>query len=117
MSNYDFLNRSPSDLVALNKEFRTEYVATLDAVKEVFTSRAAEYDRLSYPLDHFPFGPSGFVQVIWMKFMRLRSGLKGLDFDQGKLGAKKTVRDSILDLINYLIFLYIWLQKLEKSDA
>jgi hypothetical protein len=91
-----------------NKAIREAYVKAFDDnlsdVFAIFTERSDKYDVATNPIDHFPFGSSSYLQLMWMKFLRIYSGLREYDKD-----VVESVDDSLIDLIAYTVMLRIYL--------
>lgn len=91
-----------------NKAIKAAYIKAfdkvLDDVSYIFNERSEKYDVATNPVDHFPFGSSSYLQLMWMKFLRIYSGLREYNAD-----VVESVDDSIIDLIAYGVMLRIYL--------
>lgn len=104
----NLIDRSQDENDNLRDAFYTDFNRVLDEVASTFYVRSSNYDKKSYPLDHFPFGPVGFLQVMWMKMVRLL-GLSQQETISGE--ERDNLEDCLLDLINYAIFFLIWVRR------
>jgi len=79
--------------------FMDRVEAALSAAAKLRHQRGQDYGRekITVP-DYMPFGDVSYLQMVWVKVMRLRSLVGSQETDRSKL------TDSILDAINYLAF-------------
>ena len=74
------------------------YMRVLADLAHLRARKSADYDDHGVQLaDYFPFGFVSYVQMIWVKTLRLRSLVDKDSVNEG-------VDDSLKDLINYAIF-------------
>ena len=90
---------------------REKYLALLEPAINMVTKKQADYQGVIVGLhDYFPFGDKSYVQMLHVKTQRLVS-LAGKGGDP----TNESVKDSVLDLINYAVFYLDFLQKRAES--
>lgn len=89
------LDKVTVKLLAASKDPYLRVLAELATLRD---RKSADYNEHGVELeDYFPFGFISYVQMIWVKVLRIRS-LVNED------GLNESVQDSLRDLINYAIF-------------
>lgn len=92
----------------------------IDAAFEILESKADDYNgSVVKREDYFPFGMLSYAQMIHTKALRITSITEQIN--KGKLPNNEGLKDSIIDLINYLVMSAIHLneqstKKLECSS-
>ena len=71
--------------------------------------KAGDYQRVGVRAEYFPFGRLSYVQMIWIKAMRLRAlaHTENIVFNESFM-------DTLLDLINYTAFAVV--AEVEKTE-
>ena len=88
----------------------TGRMGPLDEAWKIRLSKEADYQRSGVTrADYFPFGMTSYVQMIWLKCQRLRS-LHDTPGDP----ENESIRDTLLDLINYASFA---IEAIDKGEA
>lgn len=106
----DVTNRPIGETETLLSEFHDEFKATIEEIASVFYQRSESYDNGTYPLDHFPFGEVSFLQLLWMKLLRIYSLTNsGTSKDMVPI-----LKDSITDLVVYATIFLIWVKRTFK---
>lgn len=82
-----------------------EYQRLVDQAKSLVVKKHADYQQSVELKDYFPFGHKSYVQMLHVKTLRLRSLAA-----QSAPPANESVKDSVLDLINYAVFYLAWLE-------
>lgn len=73
---------------------------------EIAKLHAAKNDDYGHWSEYFPFGHTGFQQVLWMKMKRMMN----LNPDRADSAPKfESLRDTVLDMMNYCDFYAQWL--------
>lgn len=105
--------RTEAESASRLKSFYDEFDGTIAEISSTFYSRSKDYDQGPNPLDYFPFGPVGFLQVLWMKLLRSYSLLPGADQSLDKISEQgvDVLRDSITDLAVYAIIFLVWMKR------
>ena len=87
-----------------------KYDSLIAKAKSLVVNKAKDYQGSGVKLqDYFPFGDKSYVQMMHVKTLRLRSLV-----DKEDEPNFESVKDSVLDLINYSVF---YLQHLEEVEA
>lgn len=88
-----------------------QYDALVKQAKDLVVKKAQDYQGGSVGLhDYFPFGDQSYVQMLYVKAMRLRSLVEGT-----RSPNFESTKDSVLDLINYAIFYLEYLEEQEND--
>ena len=93
---------SPLDIEAVKSLAASQdpYLRVLAELALLRAKKEADYNRDGIKLsEYFPFGLQSYVQMLWVKVLRLRSLSVSLD-DPGY----ESIDDSLRDLINYAVF-------------
>jgi len=77
-----------------------------------YGSSMTDYSKTTY----MPFGHHSYIHMLHTKMGRIRS-VAGVDRDRKQDVNFESLRDSVLDLINYAAFYGAWLQESEKTDV
>jgi hypothetical protein len=94
-----------NEVQTLDSSFIQWYEEGLERARGLVVDRGEEYDGSVSIQEYFPFGHLSHAQMIHTKNLRLMNQLKL----NGKGDPEKTI-DTILDCINYLAFLYAFIQ-------
>lgn len=87
-----------------------KYDSLIAKAKSLVVDKAKDYQSSEVKLqDYFPFGDKSYVQMMHVKTLRLRSLVEKEDEPNFE-----SVKDSVLDLINYSVF---YLQHLEEVET
>ena len=76
-----------------------------------YGSSLTDYSKGQY----MPFGHYSYIHMMHTKMSRIRA--IAIDRDRGQNVNFESLRDSVLDLINYAAFYGAWLKELEKTDV
>jgi hypothetical protein len=82
----------------------------LQECAELRKKKAADYQGSSIQLsDYFPFKKLSYTQMLWTKMLRLRSLV-----EDNKTPKNESIRDTLLDMINYTTFM---IEALDKGEV
>lgn len=88
---------------------RAKYLQLIEPAIALVIKKGQDYNRTSVRVhDYFPFGHKSYVQMIFLKAMRLRSLVEN---DAAKPNFD-SIEDTIYDLLNYVAF---YLERLEAT--
>jgi len=97
----------------MKEDYMPTISQTLVEAQELRDSKAQDYQNSTIVQDYFPFGLISYVQMLWVKALRLKS----LASKSGAANAVyEPIRDTLLDLINYATFAIEYLDSLSKED-
>lgn len=88
--------------------YRDRYECMSQAFKEAHALRQAkgrDYNDGVALRDYFPFGHQSYIQMMWLKVLRLISLTKS-----SSIPKHESIEDTILDLLNYASYYYEWIQ-------
>ena len=92
----DQLDQETIKLLAASKD---PYLRVLAGIALLRDKKSADYNDHGVELkDYFPFGLHSYVQMIWIKTLRLRAVLNAVEVKN------ESMDDSLRDLVNYAIF-------------
>lgn len=94
---------------------KQEYLDVIAEPMALCTKKSKDYQGAETSIglhDYFPFADASYVQMLWVKVLRLVS----LTSQTGEPNFEST-KDSVVDLINYAVFYLQYLQSLEQDDA
>lgn len=89
-----------------------EYLGLIDEAMNLVTAKQQDYQSAASTItlaDYFPFGHKSYIQMLHTKVTRLRSLAESVD--AGETPNFESIKDSVLDLINYAVFYLKYLQE------
>lgn len=88
---------------------KAEFMKVVERVAELVDKKGQDYNGRESVHDYFPFHHKSYVQMLWVKLMRILHVTKKQDAGE-KLNFE-TAQDSVEDLLAYTVFYLDYLQK------
>lgn len=86
------------------------YNKVLEEAHDVFKKKAEDYDSVVGLFSYFPFGHASFLHELNKKLLRVQNIIRSQATPNFE-----SIRDSLIDMINYAVFYVIWLD-LQRTD-
>lgn len=84
----------------------TKPIKAFYEAEKIQKQKGMDYNNTIKRSDYFPFGLTSYIQMLWMKVLRMKSIA-----DSGKTPNFESMQDNLLDLINYASFMFDYLEE------